>query len=78
MEKQEKVNFWKQHADTITIIGVNIGIAAFMLSICLSNMSSILLANSRLDAANSRLDAANARMDTLHVMFYDLLKEVKK
>lgn len=26
----------------------------------------------------SRIDAANARIDALHVMFYDLLKEVKK
>ena len=64
IDKQEKTNFWEQHADTIAIIGVNIGIAAFILSICLSNMSNI--------------SAANARIDTLHVMFYDLLKEVKK
>lgn len=26
----------------------------------------------------SRVDAANARIDQLHVMFYELLREVKK
>lgn len=56
-------SFLRNHADTMAIIGVNIAIAAILLSICLTNISSI--------------NAANARMDTLHVMFYDLLKQVK-
>ena len=56
--------FFKNHADTIAIIGVNLAIAAILLTIFLSNMSSI--------------SAANTRIDTLHVMFYDLLKESKK
>jgi hypothetical protein len=59
-----KENFLKNHADTLAIIGVNIAIAAILITMSLSN--------------SSRIDAANSRMDTLHVMFYDLLKEWKK
>ena len=57
-------SFLKNHTDTLAIIGVNLAIAAILLTICISNISS-----------NS---AANTRIDTLHVMFYDLLKEGKK
>ena len=57
-------SFLRNHADTLAIIGVNLAIAAVVMSICISNISSTA--------------AANARIDTLHVMFYDLLKEVKK
>lgn len=64
-------SFLRNHADTISIIAVNICIAVIMITLHLSNVSSIA-------ASNSRIDAANARMDTLHVMFYDLLKEGKK
>ena len=60
----EKQSFLRNHADTLAIIGVNLGIAALLLSIILSNMSSI--------------NSVNARIDTLHVMIYDLLKEGKK
>lgn len=60
----QKEIFLRNHADTIAIIGVNLAVAAILLAICLSNISSIA--------------SANARMDTLHVMFYDLLKEGKK
>lgn len=56
--------FFKNHSDTMAIIGVNIAMGAILLSICLSNISSIA--------------AANARTDTLHIMFYDLLREGKK
>lgn len=63
-------SFLRNHADTMAIIGVNIAIGAILLSICLTNISSI-------NAANARMDTANARMDTLHVMFYDLLNKVK-
>lgn len=61
---ENKSGFFKSHADTMAIIGVNLAIGAILLTICLSNMSSIA--------------AANSRIDTLHVMFYDLLKEGKK
>lgn len=57
-------NFFKSHADTLAIIGVNVAMAAIILNITLSNISTI--------------QANNARIDTLHTMFYDLLKEVKK
>lgn len=62
--KNKPTSFLKNHADTMTIIGINIAIGAIALSICLSNISSIT--------------SSNARIDTLHVMFYDLLKEIKK
>jgi hypothetical protein len=61
---KEDPGFFRNHIDTIAIIGVNVAMGAIALSICLSNMSSI--------------QATNARIDTLHVMFYDLLKEGKK
>ena len=54
-------SFLKNHSDTIAIIGVNLAVAAILLSLILSNMTNIA--------------AVNARLDTLHVMFYDLLKE---
>ena len=60
----EKQSFFKNHTDTIAIIAVNLTIAAILISICISNISQIA--------------AAKARVDTLHVMFYDLLREVKK
>jgi len=61
---KKEIGFFKNHADTIAIIGVNIAIAAILLTICISNISSI--------------SAVNSRIDTLHVMFYDLLKEGRK
>ncbi len=71
MEMENKPSFLKNHADTLAIIGVNLAIAAIYACILISNISSI-------NAANARVDTANARMDTLHIMFYDLLNEVKK
>ena len=50
--------------DTIAIIGINIAVAAILITIVISG--------------TNRIDASNARIDTMHVMFYDLLKEVKK
>jgi hypothetical protein len=72
---EKKSGFVKDHSDTIAIIGVNLTMMAVLLTICLSNMSSIAAVNARMDASNARMDA---RMDTLHTMFYDLLKEGKK
>ncbi len=54
----------KNHWDTIAIVGVNLALGAILMALCISN--------------STRMDAANSRMDTLHVMFYDLLKEVRK
>ncbi len=61
---KENNTFFRNHADTMTIIGVNIAVAAILVGMFISN--------------SSRIDAANARMDTLHTMFYDLLREGKK
>jgi len=41
--------FFKSHADTIAIIGVNLAMIAVLLSICLSNISSVAAANARMD-----------------------------
>ncbi len=60
----EKQGFLRNHADTVAIIGVNLAIAAILVTMMISH--------------SSRIDQANARIDTLHVMFYDLLREVKK
>lgn len=68
---EDKPSFLKNHLDTIAIIGVNVAIGAILVSMWISH-------SHRIDAVNSRLDAASSRMDTLHMMFYDLLKEVKK
>ncbi len=63
----ENQNFFKNHADTVAIIGVNVGIAAILIMMCLSNMAAIY-------SANSRMDMANARMDAMHIMIYDIIK----
>ena len=62
MEKSER--FFKNHADTMAIIGVNVAIAAIILSLWISN--------------SHRVDAANARSDAIYIMIYDLIKEGKK
>ncbi len=53
--------FFRNHADTLSIIGVNLAIAAILMTICLSNIASI--------------SSVNARMDSLHVMIYDEMKD---
>lgn len=68
---QETISFISQHADAIAIIGVNIAIAAILVTMFISH-------SSRIDTMNSRLDATNSRIDNTYNMFYDLLKEVKK
>lgn len=64
----QKSSFMKEHADTMAIIGVNIAIAAVLVTMWISHAH-------RMDASNARMDSANARMDTIHMMFYDLLRE---
>ncbi len=61
---EEKPSFLKNHADTFVIVGINVAIFSLLLAICLSNISSIA--------------AVNSRIDTLHMMFYDLLKETRR
>lgn len=60
----EQPSFLRNHADTLAIIGVNLAIAAMLLTLILSN--------------SSRIDTANARSDALYNMVYDILKEGKK
>jgi len=62
MDKKDP--FLRNHADTLTIIGVNIVVFGLLVTLCLSNMSNIT--------------AVNARIDTLHIMIYDLIKEGRK
>jgi L-serine deaminase len=61
MKYKNNVNFFKEHADTIAIIGVNIAMFAVVLTIALTNISSIA--------------SANARIDTTIGLIYELLKE---
>lgn len=72
--EHNKPSFLKDHADTVAIIGVNVAIAAVLISLWISN--------------SHRIDAANARSDTLFTQlmevrketndkFYELLKERK-
>jgi hypothetical protein len=67
----EKPSFLKNHADTLAIIGVNMAMFAILVTMWVTNISSI-------NAVNCRMDAANTRMDTIHMMIYDILKEGKK
>lgn len=48
-----KESFFKNHGDTLAIIGVNIALIAMMLTLWTS-------ANSRTDAVNTRMDATIA------------------
>ena len=64
MKEDNKQSFLKNHVDTLAIIGVNIAIAAILITMWISHAH--------------RMDCANQRIDTLHTMFYDLLKEGRK
>ena len=78
MENENKPSFLKNHIDTLAIIGVNVAIAAILVTMWITNTSAISAVNARVDAANVRMDQTNARIDTTYKMFYDLLDEVKR
>lgn len=59
----DKPSFLKNHIDTLAIIGVNIAIAAILVSMWISN--------------SHRIDAANARSDALNTNFCNLIIEMK-
>lgn len=59
----EQTGFFKRHADTLAIIGVNLAIFAILVSMSLSN--------------THRIDAANARSDFLSNQIIDLMREIK-
>lgn len=62
--------FFKNHADTLAIIGVNLAAIAILISLWVANTS-------RIDATNARVDAANARSDQLHERLIDLIQQRK-
>ena len=69
MEKKE--TFFKNHADTLAIMGLNMAIFAFVISFMIST-------SHRVDACNARLDSINVRLDTVQMMIFDMLKEGRK
>ena len=62
--KNKPTSFLKNHADTMTIIGVNIALAAIMITLWISNLSTI--------------NAANARIDNTYNLINDMQKEIKQ
>jgi hypothetical protein len=83
----ESQGFFRSHADTIAIIGVNLAMIGILLSICLSNISSIASANARTDNLMAmiheesknfygRLEKQDADYKA-HMMYYHELKEKK-
>lgn len=60
---ENKPSFLTNHSDTLAIIGVNIAIAAILISMWVSN--------------TTRVDAANARSDALYANFNSLLIELR-
>lgn len=57
-------NFFKTHADTLAIIGVNLAISTILVTMWVSN--------------THRIDASNARMDQVYNVILDILKEGRK
>jgi len=51
-----RTGFFKNHADTIAIIGVNLALAAIMMSMWISNTHRIDSCNERIDSSLSRID----------------------
>lgn len=68
----ENKSFFKNHADTLAIMGLNLAIAAILISMWVSNTS-------RVDATNTRIDAAiasdNARWNQLFKDFHEETKD---
>ncbi len=60
----EKQSFLRNHVDTLTIIGVNLAIAAILISMWVSN--------------TNRIDACNARTDQLYQTLIDMINQGKK
>lgn len=58
-----KESFLRNHADTLTIIGVNLAIAAILITMYLSN--------------TNRIDAANARTDQIYQTLINLINQKK-
>lgn len=59
-----KESFLKNHADTLAIIGVNLAIAAILITMYVSN--------------TSRIDAANNRTDQLYQTLIEIVNQGRK
>lgn len=69
--EESRPSFFKNHSDTLTIIGVNLAIAAVLVTMFISSLH-------RVDAANARIDAANIRSDQLSSNIITLIHEIKE
>lgn len=57
----EKNSFFKNHADAIAVVGVNIAIGAILISMWMFN--------------TNRIDATNARMDQVYNVILNMMKK---
>lgn len=68
----EKESFLKQHGDAAAVIGVQIGIAALLLTVMIWMGST---AQAQISSMNARQDAMNARLDTVQMLIYQEMKD---
>lgn len=67
-------SFFKRHMDALMVVGVNLAIAAILVSMIISESHRIDQVNSRLDATCARIDATCARIDAMYSIIYDIVK----
>lgn len=67
----EKQSFLKTHGDAITIIGVNIALAAIMMSMWISNTHRI---DAGWQTTNARIDATMSRIDGMYEVLINHVK----
>lgn len=70
----EKIGFFKNHGDTIAIIGVNVAMMAILVTMCISNAHRVDTCNSRIDATLSRIDATMSRIDGMYEVLMNHVK----
>lgn len=70
-QNYNRPSFLRNHADTVAIIGVNLAIAAMLLSLIISNMH-------RVDAVNSRSDYLHQRLEDSRQALIELIREGRK
>lgn len=66
-----KQSFFKNHTDTLAILGVNLAIAAVLVTMFISSLH-------RADAINARIDSANMRSDQISSNIVTLIQEIKQ
>lgn len=81
-EIEIKPSFLKNHIDTLAIIGVNIAIAAILVTMWISNTHRVDAANARSDAIYSHFlnaqQESNNKWNEINEKIYDLWKEVEQ